>query len=104
MTLILLSCFGGYSQNSSSTGGLDSLTISIADVRIINTKLLDYEYTKQKLDLYIRLNDSHKEIIENLTKDNNDLKKYYKKEKIKSKRYFGTSCGLGVIIIILIIL
>lgn len=101
--LSLLSYSNGYSQDSSSTGGIDSISISVDDVRKLNEKLIDYEYLKQEIKIYKDITYSQENQISILKEYNNDLTNKYNKEHKKANIFKEVSCGLGFLVIFLII-
>lgn len=118
MTLMLLNFFGSYSQITKesnvivpSTGELDSIKISIENVRIINKKLIEARFDKETIKLYKELNDNRVKMIDSLTvlvkleREQTALAiKTSEKQESRKNFWFGTSCGLGVIVVILILL
>lgn len=96
MTLLMLSCSNGYCQSDSSTGGLDSIYISIDDVKKLNIKLLDYECVKEELVLYKELYNNDEIIIQEL---NEKYNLYVKKNK--TIKTIGAYSVLVILVLIL---
>lgn len=104
--IVLLGCsinLLGKNNEVSSTGEQDSTKISYADLRIVNSKLIELEYIKQK---NIKLNDiiyNDSIIIDKYKVMNNSLIKSNNKLKTKTKIGFITSVlaiiGLGISLI-----
>ena len=93
----------GRNNDISSTGDLDSTKISYNDLRIINSKLIELEYTKQK---NIKLNNiiyNDSILINNYKVMNNSLIKTNNKLKTKNKISFITALvaiiGFGISLI-----
>jgi len=116
--LVLLNFFGSYSQITKEssvilppTGEFDSIKISIDNVRTINKKLIEARFDKETIKLYKELNDNRARVIDSLTvivkieKEQTALANRAYEKQVKHKNFwFGTTCGLGAIVIILILL
>lgn len=98
-----LSCFtSSYANNDCSLlwGSNDSTLISYNDLRLVNSKLIELEYTKQINDKYKEL---HKVDSTSIVVLNNNIKNVSNKvRKITKERNIAIS--VGVVSIILLIL
>ena len=104
--IALLSCFtSSYANNDYSLlrGSNDSTLISYNDLRLVNSKLIELEYTKQK---NIKLNNiiyNDSILISNYKVMNNSLIKTNNKLKTKNKISFITALiaiiGFGISLI-----
>ena len=106
MIVMLMFCLSSYCQNDTiPLRGVDNggVNISFADVRIINSKLLELKYTKQELlvkDTIIRLNEIkynelNKEAL-NLQNKLNSLNVELAKSN-KKKKVYGITAIVGVV-------
>lgn len=115
---MLLSYSISYCQNDvyectySSLRGdkIDSIKISMDDLRTVNDKLIDAEINKQKIEQYEYQVTTYAKLVEHLNDKNEELredlllyKKKYKKENKAKKIYGYGSLGLGVCCILLIL-
>ena len=83
----------------------------IDEIRIINTKLIEAKIAQQQLVLYKELTNNQKITISELEQENINLteqvieydSKIYN-QKLKTKFWFGSTCGLGLAVIVLILL
>lgn len=89
---------------------IDSITISIEDLRIVNDKLIDAEINKQKVEQYEYQITNCAKLIEHLNDKNEQLredlllyKNKLKKEKKTKKIYGYSSLGLAACCILLIL-
>lgn len=110
MTMLLLSCSSSYCQNNPSTG-VTHYSVSIDTIKLINSKLIDAKINEQQLVLYKELVNNQNIAIKELEEENNNLtaelleydSKIYT-QKLKTRFWFGSTCGLGLAIIALILL
>lgn len=110
MIMLLLSCSKSYCQTSPSTG-VTQYKVSIDTIRIINTKLVEAKIAKQQIVLYKELTNNQKITISELKQENINLteqiieydSKMYN-QKLKTRFWFGSTCGLGLVVIALILL
>ena len=110
MIMLLLSCSKSYCQTSLSTG-VTQYKVSIDTIRIINTKLVEAKIAKQQIVLYKELTNNQKITISELKQENINLteqvieydSKIYS-QKLKTRFWFGSTCGLGLVVIVLILL
>ena len=110
MIMLLLSYSKSYCQTSPSTG-VTQYKVSIDTIRIINTKLVEAKIAKQQIVLYKELTNNQKTTISELKQENINLTeqiiKYDSKmynQKLKTRFWFGSTCGLGLVVIALILL
>ena len=101
--IALLSCFtGSYANNDYYLlrGSNDSTLISYNDLRLVNSKLIELEYTKQINDKYKEL---HKIDSTSIVVLNNNIKNVSNKvRKVTKERNIAINVG-GVSIILLIL-
>lgn len=101
--IALLSCFtNSYANNDYSLlrGNNDSTLISYNDLRLVNSKLIELEYTKQINDKYKEL---HKIDSTSIVVLNNNIKSVSNKvRKVTKERNIAINVG-GVSIILLIL-
>ena len=101
--IALLSCFtSSYANNDYFLlrGSNDSTLISYNDLRLVNSKLIELEYTKQINDKYKEL---HKTDSTSIVVLNNNIKNVSNKvRKVTKERNIAISVG-GISIILLIL-
>lgn len=100
--IVLLSCSMSWlkASNNSSTGGSDSIHVSVEDIRTVNSKLIELKYEKEinsKLKTIVK-NDST--IIENLGYKCDSLS--IKTNKLTKQR--NTAIGGGALFLLLFLL
>lgn len=100
-----MSCFiNSLASNSrfpSPTGEADSVLISYDDLRLVNSKLIDLEYTKKSNNKLKQIISNDSLLINTLEIENDALSKNNK--KLKNQRNFAISTG-GTSLIVLILL
>lgn len=101
--IALLSCFTSSYANSDYSllrGSNDSTLISYNDLRLVNSKLIELEYTKQINDKYKEL---HKVDSTSIVVLNNNIKNVSNKvRKVTKERNIAINIG-GISIILLIL-
>lgn len=110
MIMLLLSYSKSYCQTSPSTC-VTQYKVSIDTIRIINTKLVEAKIAQQQLVLYKELTNNQKITISELEQENINLteqvieydSKMYN-QKLKTRFWFGSTCGLSLVVIALILL
>lgn len=101
--IVLLSCsINSLAQNNkhSSTGGLDSVRISYDDLRIVNSKLVELDYTKQINNKLYQVIHNDSIVINNYKSVNDNLNKTMTKYKCQRNITFITTlCAIvGMIV------
>lgn len=103
ITIVLLSCsISSYSQNNtSSTGGGDSVAIAFDDLRIANVKMTQLIYEREKVRLYQQMLRNDSIVINKLLED--QLDNTAKVQVAKQQRNYAL-LGDGILAVVLILL